>query len=175
MDNDDALRMHGLSQGEAQERHKSRLRALKSACPTAAKSVSRAAKQTAADGASRHRRQIMRQRQRDWLRASVASPASKGLSSPGSKDGVGAVVEFGDKSGALAELDDGQSLARARLKLQVGELRAAEAYRNSHKEQLLRTLLQATAHQARFICYPSSVARDASVSRLGSKGSWLLA
>lgn len=45
-------------------------------------------------------------------------------------------------------MEEEHTLARARLQLQMRQLKAAEAYRSSHKEARLRSLLQSSAHQA---------------------------
>lgn len=121
-------------------------------------------------GLSPLRRQLRRQKQREWLRAATANLSS---SSPPALSGNGspfdaaantasstalAVVDLNKSSGALGSvaralemgMDEEHTLARARLQLQMRELRAAEAYRQAHKEERLRSLLQSSTQQAGF-------------------------
>jgi len=117
--------------------HKVRSRSLKSG--GAASMLS--GEQTSVDAAGLYKRQLRRQKQREWLR--LSSSTSAVVSSTAGK-ALGSIED--DK-----RTDEEQSLARARLQLQMRELRAAEAYRQSHKELRLRALLLSATHQVHYV------------------------
>ena len=136
----------GLLLESGSEQHKVRIRAL-----STSSNINRAREPTAADEASLYQRQLRRQKQREWLRTSGATlaggPAADGVATAkaGALGAVARALEMG--------LDEQQSLARARLQLQQRELRAAEAARLSNRDARLRSLLQDSTQQVRYM-YP---------------------
>ena len=141
---DKGLRASGSPEGA---RQKVRLRALS----TSGSNALTAREPTAADEAALYRRQLRRQKQREWLRMS-------GGGNPSLSASTGALVPAGGVGTVARSLEMGaseeHSLSRARLQLQQRQLRAAEAYRLSHKEERLRALLAESSSLSRYV-YPS--------------------
>ena len=153
-------------------RQKVRLRALTDASAGVTNLPVRAREPTAAEEAALYRKQLRRQKQREWLRlgggkagASVTPlhlDAAGGLSRSaefpsggGGALGIGGAGAAGTVARSLElGMADEHTLSRARLQLQQRSLKAAEAYRQSHREERLRFLLADQASLTRYV-YPS--------------------
>ena len=161
----------GGAASEAGTRQKVRTRALTDASSGVANAQVSAREPTAAEEAALYRKQLRRQKQREWLRfgggsASVAPgpPGQGGQSVSRSAEGLfgargGPGGTAGGAPGSVARslelgMGDEHSLSRARLQLQQRSLRVAESYRSSHREERLRFLLADQASLTRYV-YPS--------------------
>jgi len=168
----------------AAPKQKVRTRALTDASdPNVPANVPKTREPTAAEEASLYRRQLRRQKQREWLRSTGGRVApDPGVGGGGALGGAGQPLSrsadgftslglAGRLAGAAAEglgaggagsvarslelgLSDEHSFSRARLQLQQRSLKAAEAYRAKHREERLRLLLQDQASLTRYV-YPS--------------------
>ena len=112
----------------ASEKHKVRLRAL----TTSNSNIQSVREPTSADETALYRRQLRRQKQREWLRTSGAAlergaaPGGAGKAA-GGDNGVAPTGALGSVARALEMgMDEEQSLARAKLQLKQRELRAAQ-------------------------------------------------
>ena len=159
-----AVRTSGGSTTEAggAVRQKVRMRALTDASQGSNIPTVKSREPTAAEEAALYRRQLRRQKQREWLRfgggsSSVHPEAGRPLAR--SAEGLGAMFGAGGGAGSVARslemgMGDEHSLSRARLQLQQRSLRTAESYRESHREERLRFLLADQASLTRYV-FPS--------------------